>query len=61
MVNDQDVGIGGNNQLLSINIVGGDRAVSRQRTRSRRGGLLASWLKDDLMSNINYFDIQGVS
>ena len=52
IVNEQDEDIRGNNQLLRIHIVGGDRAGSRKRTSSRRGGLWASWLKDDLMNNM---------
>ena len=52
IVNEQDEDIRGNNQLLRIHIVGGDRAGSRKRPSSRRGGLWASWLKDDLMNNM---------
>ena len=50
--NEQEVAGRASNQLLRIHIVSGDRAGSRKRTRSRRGGMWASWLKDDLMSNM---------
>ena len=49
--NEQEVAGRASNQLLRIHIVSGDRAGSRKRARSRRGGMWASWLKDELMSN----------